>query len=448
MFSFILTLSSALVISVIGAYFSIIGLSTIFPGSKSAVIIMGCALEVAKIVTVLWLHRNWSSAKFSLKAYFSFAVLVLMGITSLGIFGFLSKAHVEHKNAAVAEITQIENLESRIEKERGFIIQYENYIKSLEENSDDSDDKSSKEIDREEKRLQSIAEKLKQDIELETKRIDQLSERKKALDEELAILEASSGGLFSNKKKQIEELNLKQKEEREYIKNKTMEYNSNIESFRENYNQEYAKIISFIENFRKNDSDKFDQSQQKIEDYSLKIKKSMESIQDMEVEKSKYGEKIRNLEAEIGPLKYVVGMIEDFGGKELTSDQAVRLIILIIMIVFDPLAILLVVAAQTTFYTIKKNVKQKKEEPQLEKKTTTLKPKVIEPELEPEIEETEQESIIEDLVKKSTKPLETEESQDKPERELITESPLKKLGNGDPQKNKGVKWDTKSKNET
>jgi hypothetical protein len=118
------------------------------------------------------------------------------------------------------------------------------------------------------------------------------------------------------------------------------------------------------------------------------------------------------------------------------------------MIVFDPLAILLVVAAQTTFYIIKKNVKQKREEPQLDKKITTLKPKVIEPQLEPEIEETEQEFIIEDLLKKSTKPLEAEESQDKSKEELITESPLKKLGNGDPQKNKGVKWDTKSKNET
>ncbi len=75
MFSFILTLSSALIISVIGAYFSIIGLSTIFPGSQTSVVVMGCALEVAKIVTVLWLHRNWGKAKWSLKFYFCFAVL-------------------------------------------------------------------------------------------------------------------------------------------------------------------------------------------------------------------------------------------------------------------------------------------------------------------------------------------------------------------------------------
>ena len=91
---------------------------------------------------------------------------------------FLSKAHVEHQNAAVVEITQIENLESRINKEKNFISQYESYIKSLEDNSNDVDEKSSKEIDREQKRLESIALKLKDDIAIETKRIDELSKRR------------------------------------------------------------------------------------------------------------------------------------------------------------------------------------------------------------------------------------------------------------------------------
>ncbi len=365
MFSFILTLASALIISVIGAYFSIIGLSTIFPGSQVSVIIMGCALEVAKIVTVLWLHRNWGTAKWSLKFYFCFAVFILMGITSLGIFGFLSKAHVEHQNAAVVEITQIQNLESRVSKEKAFIGQYESYIESLEDNSNDTDEKSSKEIDREQKRLDSIASKLKDDIDMEANRITELSKRKMVLDEELLALEKSSGGLFSSKKKKLEELKNKQAEERGYIKNKTIEYNTNIENFRKIYNEEYSKINNFIQEFREKDSNKFEKSQEKIEEYNSKIKQSMESIQEMEIEKSKYGEKIRNLEAEIGPLKYIVGLIKDFGGRELNSDQAVRLIILIIMVVFDPLAILLIVAAQTTYYssksTINKTYKKLKE---------------------------------------------------------------------------------------
>lgn len=417
MFSFIITLSSALVISVIGAYFSIIGLSTIFPGSQTSVIVMGCALEVAKIVTVLWLHRNWSVAKWSLKFYFCFAVLVLMGITSLGIFGFLSKAHVEHQNAAVVEITQIQNLESRIQKEKGFIDQYESYIDSLENNSNDTDEKSSKEIDREQKRLESIASKLKDDIAIETGRIDELSKRKVILDEELSILQKSSGGLFSSKKKKIEELNSKQAEERGYIKIKTSEYNSNIENFRKSYNEEYSKINQFIEKFRENDSDKFEKSQEKIEEYNSKIKESMESIQVMEIEKSKYGEKIRNLEAEIGPLKYVVGLIKDFGGKEINSDQAVRLIILIIMIVFDPLAILLIVAAQTTYYSSKQKInktynklKEKVESNQKDVEKKKINVKVINPDI---ADEEDEEDVLEMYqVKQNTAPVSKKDIKD------------------------------------
>ena len=415
MFSFILTLSSALIISVIGAYFSIIGLSTIFPGSQVSVVVMGCALEVAKIVTVLWLHRNWSIAKWSLKFYFCFAVLVLMGITSLGIFGFLSKAHVEHQNAAVVEITQIENLESRINKEKNFITQYESYIDSLEDNSDDTDEKSSKEIDREQKRLDAIASKLKDDIAIETARIEDLSKRKAVLDEELSVLEKSSGGLFSSKKKKLEELTSKQAEEREYIKNKTSEYNSNIENFRKSYNEEYSKINEFIEGFRKSDSDKFEKSQEKIEEYNSKIKESMESIQEMEIEKSKYGEKIRNLEAEIGPLKYVVGLIQDFGGRKINSDQAVRLIILIIMVVFDPLAILLIVAAQTTYYSSKEKINKtykklkakvdsnEKDQPKVAEEKKTELPQesiVIEPQFE---EDSDDEDDLDSIIESESK---------------------------------------------
>lgn len=432
MFSFILTLASALIISVIGAYFSIIGLSTIFPGSQASVIIMGCALEVAKIVTVLWLHRNWGTAKWSLKFYFCFAVFVLMGITSLGIFGFLSKAHVEHQNAALVEITQIQNLESRVNKEKAFIGQYESYIESLEDNSNDTDEKSSKEIDREQKRLESIASKLKDDIDIEANRITELSKRKMVLDEELLDLEKSSGGLFSSKKKKLEELKNKQAEERGYIKNKTIEYNTNIENFRRIYNEEYSKINNFIQEFREKDSNKFEKSQEKIEEYNSKIKQSMESIQEMEIEKSKYGEKIRNLEAEIGPLKYVVGLIKDFGGRELNSDQAVRLIILIIMVVFDPLAILLIVAAQTTYYssksTINKTYRKLKEkvdssENQVGVGSSIDKQEqvaVIEPHYEDDLDDSDElENIIESEAQTSNENLPT------PSRERV----LKDLGN-------------------
>jgi len=92
----IATLVSALSISCVGAYFSVLGLATIFPGSQISVVIMGIVLEIGKIIAAIWLHRNWKVAPWLVKGYLCFAVLVLMGITSLGIFGFLSKSHIEH----------------------------------------------------------------------------------------------------------------------------------------------------------------------------------------------------------------------------------------------------------------------------------------------------------------------------------------------------------------
>ena len=110
-----ITIITALALSVIGAYFSIIGLATIFPGGEKSVIVMASTLEVAKIVSVIWLHKNWSKSKILLKSYLVFSVLVLMGITSLGIFGFLSKSHVEHQYLTEKEQTFIEEFDLKIE---------------------------------------------------------------------------------------------------------------------------------------------------------------------------------------------------------------------------------------------------------------------------------------------------------------------------------------------
>ena len=92
----ILTLISALSISATAAYFSIIGLATMFPGSQGAIIIMGSVLEVGKIIAAIWVHLNWKRISFLMKSYLCFAVFTLMLITSMGIFGFLSKSYILH----------------------------------------------------------------------------------------------------------------------------------------------------------------------------------------------------------------------------------------------------------------------------------------------------------------------------------------------------------------
>jgi len=357
MFSFLTTLLSALSISVIAAYFSIIGLATIFPGAKSSIIIMGIVLEIGKIITILWLHRNWDKTKWLIKSYFVFAVLVLMAITSLGIFGFLSKSHIEHQNSANNELVLIENIETNIIKEEGFLTQYEKNIENLKLNSENSGSKYSNEITREENKIKNLSNKLKEDIKIETDRIDSLNKRKLILDEEMDTLKKSSGGLFSNKKKKIEDLEKSQAQERLDIKSKVQEYNENIESFRGEFNKEYKKSSELIESFRNKDSFSGEENQKSIDLYNDKIRESMDRIQELKIEKTKYGQKIRALEVEIGPLKYFIGFMKDFFGIQLNTDQAVTIMVLIIMSVFDPLAVLLVVAAQITFMRMKDPLK-------------------------------------------------------------------------------------------
>ena len=88
-----LTLATALIISLSAAVYSILGLTAIFAAAFWPIVIMGGSLEVGKIVTTLWLHKYWNRAELQYKLYLCSAVAVLMFLTSMGVFGFLSKAH-------------------------------------------------------------------------------------------------------------------------------------------------------------------------------------------------------------------------------------------------------------------------------------------------------------------------------------------------------------------
>ena len=102
----------ALSISGVAAYYSIIGLTAIFAAAVIPIIIMGAVLEVGKIVTTVWLHQYWAFARSWMKTYLSLAVIILMFITSMGIFGFLSKAHIEQTSASEESKSQLVRIES------------------------------------------------------------------------------------------------------------------------------------------------------------------------------------------------------------------------------------------------------------------------------------------------------------------------------------------------
>jgi len=239
MFLTLLTFLSAISISVIAAGYSIIGLATLFAGSAMAIIAMGSALEVGKLVAASWLYHNWrSSIPRLLKAYLFTAIIILIFITSMGIFGFLSKAHLDQVKPQSSNNIKIELLVKQINQQ--------NLI-----------------IDRAEK---------------------QLSLLDKAL-EVYIQKEYVTRGLKERKK---------QEEERKEL---TTAIN--------NASDEIAKLT---------------------------LKKS-----DIELTQDK-------IEAEVGPIKYVAELIYGENAKD-NFDKAVRIVILILIFVFDPLAVLLLIAA-------------------------------------------------------------------------------------------------------
>ena len=115
-----LTLLCALALSGIAAYYSIIGLAAIFTGAFWPIVFMGSVLEASKLVTTSWLYRNWKTCPLLLKSYLTFAVLILMVITSMGIFGFLSKAHIDSTMDSGMNSVEVKTLvqQEKIAKER------------------------------------------------------------------------------------------------------------------------------------------------------------------------------------------------------------------------------------------------------------------------------------------------------------------------------------------
>ena len=126
------TIFVALSISAVAAYYSIVGLVAIFASAVIPIIIMGSVLEVGKLTSAVWLHMNWKSAPFLIKTYLTIAVIMLMFITSMGIFGFLSKAHIEQTSAASENVAQIERIEENIVRNKLIITKSEDKIIKLE----------------------------------------------------------------------------------------------------------------------------------------------------------------------------------------------------------------------------------------------------------------------------------------------------------------------------
>ena len=128
-----LTLLVAIAISVVAAWYSILGLMAIFAAAAIPIAIMGGVLEVGKLVTASWLYQNWNKVPKLLKGYLTGAVIILMFITSMGIFGFLSKAHIDQTILTGDNSLLINQIDQRIERQQRNINDAEKVIKTLDD---------------------------------------------------------------------------------------------------------------------------------------------------------------------------------------------------------------------------------------------------------------------------------------------------------------------------
>ena len=133
MFLTLVTFISAISISLIAAGYSILGLATLFAGAYVPIIAMGSALEVGKLVAASWLYHNWrSDIPKTLKAYLFTAIIVLVFITSVGIFGFLSKAHLDQVKPTAGNTEQIALIDKKIKQEEMIIERAERTLNQLD----------------------------------------------------------------------------------------------------------------------------------------------------------------------------------------------------------------------------------------------------------------------------------------------------------------------------
>lgn len=131
-----LLLLTAISLSCVAEYYAIMGLIAIFSGSPISITIMGCVLGIAKIVVTSWLYRNWKTTPLLMKSYFISAIGVLMLLTSMGIFGYLSKAHLEQSNISGDVLAKIQIYDEKIKTEKENIDANRKALKQMDEGVD------------------------------------------------------------------------------------------------------------------------------------------------------------------------------------------------------------------------------------------------------------------------------------------------------------------------
>ena len=263
----------------------------------------------------------------------------------MGIFGFLSKSHIEHEQHAEKAAALVAQVETKINREREYIARQKDLIQQSEDKNQNRSDKSAENIDLEQKKIDQLTTQLEKDIALDSNMLAPIQDRINQLNEELNAIQNKPGGLFSNKKKDVENKVAEQAAEREELAAKKKDIEGRISKYRNETSTLISDIRKRIQEYQNIGFDKPEDTEEKTEKYNSNIAEAQEKIDALEVEKFDLDDGSRQLEAEVGPVKYVAELVADFTGMKFDIGKAVRMVIIILIFVFDPLAILLVLAA-------------------------------------------------------------------------------------------------------
>jgi hypothetical protein len=481
MFLAILTLITALAISAVAIYYSVAGLVAIFAAAAVPIMIMGGTLEIAKLVTAVWLHKHWQQATWWLKTYLSTAVIVLMFITSMGIFGFLSKAHIEQTSASEESVARSLTIQTEIDRQLGIVGRAENKIRALENSETGADANIQAQIDKEQERIDKAFDRIQpaiiqqnkiiedaratdgdrtkpyedqltsitaeilrletsakeyetkiENLESDSSAVEPLLAQIDALEEEIirvtnqlnsseqgqiragqAIIGVTSDGLFGGNTrtalatwvsgqrdritqiqgevaqvrkdatttvdaervrlagvvKDIREVQIPALKDRELTMLGKIDdvrqtespsiatARDEIQRLRESAESQVAQSNILINRLRDQLGDKTnaDQIEKDIDEQNERVRTASSEIDRLTEEKIEIDAEYRKLEAEVGPIKYIAEFVY---GEEATNnmlEEAVRWVIIIIIFVFDPLAVLLLIASQYTFDYLRRN---------------------------------------------------------------------------------------------
>ena len=270
-----LALVTALTLSAIAAWYSVVGLTAIFAAAVIPIIIMGASLEIAKVVTTVWLHRYWDKCKWGMKTYLTGAVVTLALVTSMGIFGFLSKAHMDQGIPTGDVAAQIQLIDEKINIQKELISSERQNIEAARKTLSQMDAQLTARLDR-------------GDSEASVERAVQIRQQQR---------------------------------------------------------RERASLNSEIGAAQK------------------RIEASNQEIQKLNLEKAPISAKYRQIEAEVGPIKYIAALIYGDNPDNATLERAVRWVIILLIFVFDPLALMLVIAAISSYKWEFEPKKEEKLEP-------------------------------------------------------------------------------------